>query len=262
MKHLFSHLKEVFSRIEKKPVFLFLDFDGTLAPLAPTPQEAFLPANIYNLIKRLAALPMVRLAIISGREMNDLKRKVGIEGIIYSGNHGLECDYPEAAFGTKIDPLMLKRLSDAGRKLRQKLSAFPGVVFEDKTYSLSVHYRNVPVAQRGMLKQMVESVLEPYVKARQFVLEQGKMVVEVRLDMDWHKGKIARSLMDRFPGSTPIYIGDDRTDEDAFAVVRPQGLAVFVGDHNKDSQAEYFLNDTLEVQKFLEFIDNHFRQDR
>jgi len=262
MTHLLGHLKEVFSKIEKKPVFLFLDFDGTLSPLAPTPQEAFLPPGVESLIRQLAVLPMVRLAIISGREINDLKKKVGIEGIIYSGNHGLECDDPNILFDAKVDPSMLDQLAEASKKLSQRLSAFPGVVIENKTYSLGVHYRNVPGAQHDRVWQTVESALEPYLTAHQFVLQNGKMVIEVRLNIDWHKGKIVRCLMNQFPGSVPIYIGDDGTDENAFVVVRSLGLAVFVGDDNRESQANYFLNDTLEVQKFLGFIYNHLQQVR
>jgi trehalose-phosphatase len=261
MMHLLSCFREVLSKIEKKPIFLFLDFDGTLAPLAPTPREAILPADMRDLIGRLAALPMVKIAVISGREIGDLKEKVGIEGIIYSGNHGLECDHPGPAFDAKVDPRMLEKLAGAGKEIHRELSGFPEAVIEDKTYSLSVHYRKVPAGRQDLLRRIVEKAVQPYVKARQFVLSEGKMVLEIRLNTDWHKGKIVRYLLDRFPGPVPIYIGDDRTDEDAFAVVRPLGLTVFVGENNGDSQADYFLDGPTEVREFLELIYNNFRQD-
>jgi len=262
MTHLFGCLEDVFSRMKAGPVFLFLDFDGTLAPLARTPREAVLPAGLADLLHRLSTLAAVKLAVVSGRRLDDLRQKVGIDGIIYSGNHGLECKGPGIAFDPGIDESLLNQLSEMAQGLRKEMAVFKGAEVEDKKYSVSVHYRNVSAADHDALLRAVKAVLMPYQQADGFVLTYGKMVAEIRLNTNWNKGKIVRWLLDRFPGTAPIYLGDDRTDEDAFAVVRPLGLAVLVGEGQGDSQADFFLRDPAEVQKFLEFLYNRFNKDR
>ncbi len=143
MKHLSVESGKLKNIFKNKCVFLFLDYDGTVAPIAPTPKKAIISVETKKLLKTLSESSRCKLAIISGRALKDLKKMVSLKNIFYAGNHGVEIEGPKLRFEHPMPygyKLMLRRISN---DLHLKLSKIRGIVIEDKDYSMSLHYRLV-----------------------------------------------------------------------------------------------------------------------
>jgi trehalose-phosphatase len=252
MKHLFEDWDHIETRIRQaRTLFFFLDYDGTLAPIASRPELAFCPPEIKSHLEQLRDLAGVHLAIVSGRALEDLREKVGVPGIIYAGNHGLEIEDPAGRHKKIPSPAWAKELKKITRNLRRSLREIPGMLFEEKGPTLSVHYRNVDPGFSNRIPQVLGEELQRW--ERRWRITSGKMVLDIRPNVGLHKGDAVREILKTvpFPGRLPIYLGDDQTDEDAFRVLKGRGISVLVGPAGHPSEADFFLRDPEEVQEFL-----------
>ncbi|WP_277542146.1 trehalose-phosphatase [Haloarcula laminariae] len=206
-----------------------LDFDGTLAPIEDDPDAPEItPAN-RRAVERLVSRPDTLVAVVSGRQLADLRPRVGIEGVRYVGNHGLEYTvdgeravHPEAE--ARTDDLRAAR-----EEITARLADMEGVHVEDKAVTLTVHYRRARTASPGDVAAVVDDVVDPI---EGLETGSGKMIVEVKPTVDWHKGAIVERLRDEVPESWgTVYVGDDTTDEDAFEVLGAGDFGVAVGEH-------------------------------
>src|SRR5262249_29090311 len=165
------------------------DFDGTLTPIAPHPDMVQLPRPRAAILQALRAHPQVSMMIISGRERTDLQNRVGVPGLIYAGNHGLEISGPGFVF---VEPTAVKcrsALQALAAELVQRVAAMPGVFVEDKGLTLSIHYRQAPPDSAETIRQTVHGTLA---NARHpFQLTAGSMVFDVRPRVAWSKGTAA-----------------------------------------------------------------------
>ena len=253
MMYLFKQWDKVSDRIKKSPrVFLFFDYDGTLTPIVSTPQEAKFPPRTKALIRKLQKDPKFTIAIISGRSLKDVRRMVGIKGLIYTGNHGLEIEGNAHGITRSRAASARPLIKKIGMSLQLQLRHIKGAKVEDKGYTLSVHFRLVDPAKRILVKDILERVTRPYVLSKKIKLCSGKMVLEVRPGVEWHKGKAVLYLLRKKKNSFPLYIGDDITDTDAFRAIKQKGVSIFVGGSKKGINADYFLKDTKDVKKFIE----------
>ncbi|MGH7458458.1 MAG: trehalose-phosphatase [Longimicrobiaceae bacterium] len=232
---------------------LLLDFDGTLAPIVKHADQAVMPKATREALTRLRDLPGVRLAVVSGRGLADLRARFGVPGVTLAGNHGMEIEGPrfrrvhEAAAAARPD------LKLVAADLHSRLDGVAGAWVEDKGLTLSVHFREAAGAE-----QEIREVVERTVGGRRDRLRvtEGKMVLEVRPKVDWDKGRAASFLLEKvaLPRGAPIlYLGDDRTDEDAFRVLAPEGgEGVFVGlPEEAPALAGAYLQDPARVGEFL-----------
>jgi len=252
VKHLFEDWKNIQAKIEQaQNLFLFLDYDGTLTPIVSRPDLALCLSEVKGHLEKLRDLPMVYLAIISGRSLKDLREKVGVSGIIYVGNHGLEIENPDGRYKKILSSVRTRELKRITQNLKNSLKGIPGILFEEKGPILSVHYRNVPQKFFSLIRQVLEEELQSW-KDR-WKMASGKMVFEIRPKVDFHKGKAVREILKTVPslGLLPIYLGDDQTDENAFRVLRGHGISVFIGPDTLSSEADFFLNNPDEVREFL-----------
>lgn len=234
------------------PLFLFLDYDGTLTPIVKTPDDAVLDPAVKCLLKRLSSTKGCRLAIVSGRALPDIKKRVGLRNAIYCGNHGLEICGPGLNLAPPVGSDYVRMLKKIGNNLIASLSAIKGAYVENKRFTLSVHYRVVSREQVPLLKSIFhKNVIVPAMKDR-LRIHNGKKVLEIRPAVSWNKGSVVLWLLGRQRGKNvfPIYIGDDATDEDAFRVIGDTGLSVLVG-KPRSSHAAYYLKDTDEVTTLL-----------
>ncbi len=238
---------------------LFFDFDGTLAPIASSPEKAQLPPETLGLLKTLSEKKFYRTAIISGRALADLKSKVGIESLVYAGNHGLEIEGPGFQHEVPLSDTYLGTLKSVKLELQAMIGGYKGVLIEDKGLSLSVHFRLVELEEIRELQNKLRAILFPYLKKALIKVRSGKMVFEIRPPVAWDKGKAVLWLMDKWQAgfeddpAVPWYCGDDATDEDAFRALEKKGLTVVVGAHD-DSAAQYYLNSQKETDLFLSKI--------
>ncbi len=259
MKYLFDHFQKLKEGLTGKNIMLFLDYDGTLTPIVETPGRAILREETRNLLKKLSNSRKLKLAFISGRSLADIKNRVGLRNVIYSGNHGLEIEGPKIKFKSPVSPRYKTILGQIKMDLSNKLSKIRGAILEDKGLSLSIHYRQVDKKQIPQIKTIFHETVILYLVRNKIKIKPGKMVLEVKPPTEWDKGKIVLWLLARQIFATrkgmvfPIYIGDDATDEDAFKALKNRGLTIFVGEPSK-SYAQYYLKNPKEVIDFLRRI--------
>jgi len=239
-------------------VVLLSDYDGTLTPIVSRPDEAVLSTEVREKLCALAKKPAFSVGIISGRSLSEIKAMVGIEGIYYAGNHGLEIDGPGLKFINPAAKAAQATIKDLGQQFSAKLGNIEGVIVEDKGLSLSIHYRLVKKDEVNIVAEIFHQITSPRLRDGKIKVTSGKKVWEVRPPIDWHKGKAVEAIIKemkaviKYERLLTIYLGDDTTDEDAFKVIhRPQGWSIFVGAENPSSNADYFLNSPSEVETFL-----------
>lgn len=257
MRYLFKHWKNLSSELRNRRIILFLDYDGTLTPIVKKADEATIPPETKKLLCDLSG--SVKLAVISGRALSDLEKMVGVEGIIYSGNHGLEIEGPKIKFSTPLSSGYKNLLRKIKMTLEKRLVGIKGVILQDKGKSLSLHYRLVNRKLFPKVQAIFHEVAALPALKKKIKIRPGKRVWEIRPPLEWDKGKIVLWLLAREKFAQgdkpllPIYAGDDTTDEDAFRALKNKGITVFVG-RPKKSAAQYYLNNPGEVADFLRRI--------
>jgi trehalose 6-phosphate phosphatase len=247
---LLEHLPEIAAALRAAPdILLFLDFDGTLAPIVEDPSLASMPQSTRQALARLASDPRFSLAIISGRALSDLRLRVGLENLTYAGNHGLEISGPGVEFIEPGAAERLKALGELSRHLRARLHDIRGVEVENKVLSASVHFRRAPVASLPEIRQAVDDAV--VFEDNPFQITEGRKVLEIRPRVGWDKGRAVHWIRQASgnQAALPLYIGDDSTDEDAFLAL-PQGITISVGKARVTS-AQYFLERQELVPEFL-----------
>lgn len=236
---------------------LLLDFDGTLAPIAERPELAAMPDRTRRALDRLMAMAGVSAAVVSGRGLADVRERAGIPGIGYAGNHGMEIEgaglrriHPEAAAARP-------ELEAVAAIIEPALEGIDGAFLEDKGLTLSIHYRLAP----DHAEEVREIVLEAARGRPQLEVFEGKMIVEVRPRVEWHKGKAVLFLLGQMrpPADAPVlYLGDDRTDEDAFRALAAWNRAaegILIAEHpSPHSAATAWLRDPAEVGALFEAL--------
>lgn len=207
-----------------------LDFDGTLSPIVERPGDAALLEGLEGPLRRLVGRGDTVAAIVSGRGLADVRSRVALDAMYYAGNHGFEIEGPDvervhpAAAGAR--PALEACVAGLGVALSEE----PGTEVEDKQWTLSIHYRR---AERAGAEGRVREAVERHCRRPGLRVTEGKKVFEVRPDVEWDKGRATRFLLDTVGAGAAlpaIFIGDDRTDEDAFVVVRDLGGGIVVGD--------------------------------
>lgn len=248
-KHLWKEWHKIIRTIKSSTsVFILLDYDGTLTPIVDRPENAYISSETRNLLKTLAKKRGYKVGIISGRILEDIKKRVGLEDLYYAGNHGLELSGPGIEFVHPEAKELVGNISKISGELKIKLEGVEGVIVEDKILTLSIHYRTTPAEKIELVKQKVLEVLSRW---QHLNLTYGKKVLEVKPRLDWNKGKAAQLLIEKVaPESLPIYAGDDSTDEDAFLQLS-RGVTILVTNTPIQTSARYYLRDADEVKEFL-----------
>ncbi|MBX0287181.1 trehalose-phosphatase [Haloarcula salinisoli] len=235
---------------EAEGLLVALDFDGTLAPIEDDPDAPEItPAN-RRAVEQLQDHPDTMVAVVSGRQLADLRPRVGIEGIRYVGNHGLEYTVDGER---EVHPEAEARMADLQRvreEIETRLADMAGVHVEDKAVTLTVHYRRAKDASAEAVTAIVNEVVDPVEGLK---TGSGKMIVEVKPTVDWHKGAIVEWLADEVPDTwRTVYVGDDTTDEDAFKVLGEGDFGVLVGE--RSTAADYRVPAQCEVSRLLNWL--------
>jgi trehalose 6-phosphate phosphatase len=224
---------------------LFLDFDGTLVDLAETPDAIRVPDALAPLLGRLRRRLDGRIAVVSGRALADLERHLPLTDIAFSGSHGLEL---RLADGTALPLSVPAGLEDVTARVHRFAEAEPGLLVEQKPAGIAVHYRRRPDAGED-----VAAFVEEVARERGFKVQRGHMVVELR-PHGADKGDALRAFMSEphFAGARPVFVGDDLTDEHAFAAASALGGAGVLVGPERATAARYRLNGVAEVAAWLE----------
>lgn len=247
---------EIRRQLETRRLLVALDYDGTLTPIVERPDLAVLSEGMRQTVAGLAGACTV--AVISGRDLADVRGLVGLDGLYYAGSHGFDIAGPEGrSIASQKGSDFLPLLDAAERSLASLLGDIEGVLIERKKFSIAVHYRQVAENKVLQVESAVDHVLDVHAGLRKSL---GKKVFEVQPGIDWNKGRALLWLMEALemdgPDVLPVYLGDDVTDEDAFRVLQPHGIGVVVREMGEGaprfSTARYMLDDCRQVEQFLE----------
>ena len=254
------------ARASRSPFLVALDIDGTVAPIAPTPAAASIPDATRRTLERLARAHDVHLAFVTGRAARDGKRVVDVPHSWMIGNHGVEIIDPGNALRVNaLAEAFGPTIARAARLLDEPLDGIEGVFIEDKTWTVSIHYR---LAARSDIPR-VEKALTEVARELELRIIRGKEIFELRPPIELHKGtaliELAEALGVSDRGGTLagslLYAGDDRTDEDAFRAIRSRrwsAITVHVGAgagaDGLHTDAEFIVPDPSAFHELLEWL--------
>ncbi|XP_051142995.1 probable trehalose-phosphate phosphatase D [Andrographis paniculata] len=268
-----TSIQEMLRASQGKQIVVFLDYDGTLSPIVSDPERAIMSDSM-----RLAVSDVARhfpTAIITGRSRDKVYEFVKLDGLYYAGSHGMDIMGPPVNPESFDPKFHVKTLDKKGNEatifqpakeylpsieklineLKTRISEIPGAIVENNRFCISVHYRHVLEEDYGTLEKITRDVLTDYPF---FHITQGKKVLEIRPPVRWNKGDALVYLLHALgfsePGSVvPIYIGDDKTDEDAFKVLHSQGQGypIIVSSVPRETSATHSLRSPSEVLSFL-----------
>lgn len=251
-RYAFRAFREIASQMRKaETCVLLLDLDGTLVRLRRRPDDVRVSRRAKKILARLAALPNMTVAILSGRNARSLERLIDVKRLRYFGLHGGE----ETSKAPRISGEERKALTRAKRSARQGLAEFSGVDIEDKGYGFTVHYRGADQKAVREANQTLLAILAPLRHAL-YVLN-GKKVWEVLPRRIPGKGSTMRKLLAASPSAALAYIGDDEPDEPAFAALDGH-VTIHVG-QNEQTHARFYLRNPGEVLRFLEMLEKDLR---
>ncbi|BAT07760.1 probable trehalose-phosphate phosphatase 7 [Oryza sativa Japonica Group] len=260
-----GEFEKVVAASKGKQIVMFLDYDGTLSPIVDDPDAAFMSETMRMAVRSVAK--HFPTAIVSGRCRDKVFEFVKLAELYYAGSHGMDIKGPASRHAAAKSPPhnkgvlfqpaseFLPMIEQVHQRLEQATSSIPGAKVENNKFCVSVHFRCVDEKSWGALAETVRRVVREFPRLR---LSQGRMVFEVRPTIKWDKGKALEFLLDSLGFADcsdvlPVYIGDDRTDEDAFKVLRRrgQGVGILVSKHPKETSASFSLQEPAEVMEFL-----------
>lgn len=251
---LWSCWTELSQRLARVRPALFLDYDGTLTPIVTDPSAADLSPETRSVLAELAK--HFKVAIISGRALSDLRTRVGLDGLVYAGSHGFEIAGPDFNYTAEHAQSFRPALDEAETRLRKELGGIEGAIVERKPFAIAVHYRRAPDDQVSRIETVVDATLSQLTDLRK---GRGKKVFQLLPRIDWNKGR-AVNYVRQLPGltdCTPVYIGDDLTDEYAFRALAGQsGVSIVVRDGQRATSADYSLSNPGDVLQFLQALSS------
>jgi trehalose 6-phosphate phosphatase len=236
----------------KRPVALFLDFDGTLVPIMKDPARPCLSPSTKGLLESLQGSERCVVVVTSGRSLADLRQKTRLRGCYHAGSHGLEISGPGMRFVHKAARSVKPMIDAICGDLEAETHGLEGVMIEKKPYSVALHYRSAGAETIQRLRRSLKEKIKGQPDYRRLLtVLRGKKVLEIAPRVSWDKGSAALWILEKLGGGyLPICLGDDRTDETLFMALDESGITVRVGTSRKTA-ARYYLKGQWEVPRFL-----------
>jgi trehalose 6-phosphate phosphatase len=248
-------IEQVRARLAGRRPVVFLDYDGSLTPIVEDPRDAVLGDDMRAALLRLAERATV--AIVSGRDLEDVRGLVADDSLYYAGSHGFDLAGPDGwREVVEKGREFLPALEEAAEALAVAIKDVKGARVERKRFSIAVHFRQVADEEVDCLTTSIDEVMKNHARLR---ASAGKKVIDIKPRTDWHKGRAVQCLLGVLAPERrsilPIYAGDDTTDEDAFRALSHDGIGIVVRDEeNRRTAAAYALDGVDEVQRFLDWL--------
>jgi trehalose 6-phosphate phosphatase len=250
---VFPENEEIFNILSQRKPAIFLDYDGTLTPIVPRPEDAVISEEMKDTLRELAKLFTV--AVVTGRDKEDVENLVGLDELIYAGSHGYIITGPDDLFMEHEDSKkIISELDEIEQEVAEALEEkTKGTQLDRKRYAIGIHFRNARPEDEETVYKLVDEMLEKYPGHKK---GEGKKIVEIKPDLDWHKGKAVLWILDALDledkdDVVPVFIGDDITDEDAFEALREKGIGILVGGHGQETAAGYTMKNVYQVRMFF-----------
>lgn len=259
-----DHLLRIQEKIRKSDhLFLFLDYDGTLVFFKEKPTDVTTPEHVKKIIRQLIKNKKMTVIIVTGRPLQEIRKLLNIQGLSFIALHGLTIKTPnEPQYSWEHAAqarLLIKAIkNDMKEKLKDK-RAF----LEDKELTLVLHYRLLPSKKARPLREEFKTTVRTLDKKKILDIMNGAKVLEAR-PKGWNKGNAVEFYLachDKGKNNLPMYVGDDITDEDAFLVLKKEGITIQVANTSKrKTAARYWVNNPDEVFSFLQFLHQELYQ--
>jgi trehalose 6-phosphate phosphatase len=249
---------------EAERLWLFLDYDGTLAEFTRTPNIIKPDPKVIELIQRLAEKDRLRVAIVSGRCMPDLQGLLPVKGIFLASTYGMELQTPEGERILRENYALVRPYLDKLKpQWEEIINGKQGYYLEDKGWSLALHARFAPEKEAVRVISAIQQTLDQELITDEYRLIKQNKFLEVSSAMA-HKGRAVSFLLDRFPleGSRLVYIGDDDNDAEAFQTIHANGgVAISVAHYFgyiRSTGGDYVLKSPKAVRKWLDNLTSWF----
>lgn len=237
---------------------LFLDYDGTLADFAPTPDEVYPDQELLELLKKLIDQPGIQVAVISGRRLEHVRKLIPLRGILLAGTYGIEIQDP---MGRQLNRVSYDQIRPSLDILKPQwlelIRSQPQIYLEDKGWSLALHAKNLDLDIAVEILDQAQSLIHTAdFSSDMFRMLGGYKFLEIAPRLA-NKGITIRDLLTEHPleGALPVYIGDDDKDEEAFEVIlKNSGVAIKVSSTSNDTLAQLRLESPREVREFLQTL--------
>jgi trehalose-phosphatase len=244
--------------VRAKRLWLFLDYDGTLADFAPTPEHVDLDLEVIDVLTRLAQRRDIRVAVVSGRQLGQIRLLLPVPGVLLAGTYGIELQTPggrrieRVASGT-IRPV----LDDLKPRWERLIAGREGFFLEDKYWALALHARFADDDQANIVLEDARRMATDAASLGPFRLLGGHKFLEIGPRLS-NKGQTVAYLLDHYPwpGALPVYLGDDDKDEEAFGVIKARGgVAILVAREPRNTQADCRLASPRAVRHWLQTFE-------
>lgn len=243
---------------KNQKTLLSCDYDGTLVPIASKPDLATPGAEVIRVLQRLSSIDYLRLAVISGRTVTDLKILLPINNMIYVGNHGADIFNSELGHFSLLNENTVEScISEIGSHLQNEIAFLHGILLENKGTSLSLHYRLASLIDAKQATRSLIKIVKKNSNNGLFRLVYGKQVIEL-IPNGVSKARAIRMLLDIYSidKTRIIYFGDDTSDEEAFQNIGSNGFTVLVSPFYQASYAKFRLKSSAQVIEFLSSLSN------
>lgn len=256
--------EKIWSRLSQtERVWLFLDYDGTLADFAPTPEHIEPNPQVLSLLESLQRYENIRVTVISGRRLEHVEALLPLEGIILAGTYGVELQLPS---GKQINRLDYDDIRPALQKIKpqweNRISGKEGFFLEDKGWSLAIHAKDAPDDQAHVVISQARQEAEKIISPEVYRILGGHKFLEVGPKIA-NKGKAVEYILEEFPwdGAQYVYIGDDDKDEEAFGIIhRQNGLAMIVASQFRGTEADCRMESPSQVRAWLQTLPKHIQK--
>lgn len=242
---------------KKGNAFFLFDFDGTLSPIVQNPYKVKVSGYILQTLSKLASLNNVCVGIISGRELIFMKKHFKDKNIFLVGSHGSEMAYKNYSVSKDDMLIVARRIRQKVNIYRNTISGTNGAIIEAKKFGVALHYRMCLPQGKKVIRRLARKIAQELPEAKVTIL-RGKQVAEINPKIGWNKGKAIVKIREHFPSKErlELYVGDDISDEYAFAVLNQNGQYTVRVRKRKDSKAKFYLKTQKEVELLLELLSS------